>query len=339
MVDFLMTGVRDSRERLRQGVAHGTGHHSSLYDDGTKLNFDIKFFFAFDWENGLFRCEREEPRISRMRGLQTSKDIYFRMPGRSVQHNTRWGEIQILREDFGIRRTLHAFDLRAVGLLYQDSYQDQMPFSEVLDLFIMHQPQDAVDEGAGVYRVCWVLDDVVRRTIWLNRNEGFSVTRLEVSDRRVPPMPLGDDGWPLPFVINEATWAQVNNVWVPKTFRIHDRTGLDDSTTFWRYDHEFDWKSVNEPLPKDLFDIDKLGAKKGTLVVNYQRKAPIVERVIGVDNARIEGESPRKVGETGPQSNWGSLRALFTALNVALVVSLASVFIARKLWARRKQAV
>lgn len=309
-VEFLMTGVRDARERLRQGIVRGTGTHAALDEAGRTINADVEFFYAFDWDKKMFRCEREEPRKRRSGGLETSRSIYLRMPGRSIQYNTKWAEVQILREDFGVRGSLHAFDLRAIGLLYQDSYESQTQFDEILDLFGSNEPLDVTEEGGGVYRIRWVLDGVVRRTIWVNRTEGFSVTRFEVSDRRVPPMPLAEDGWPLPFLINEAKWIEVNHVWVPATFRIHDRTGPDDSKPFWRYDHRFEWTLVNELLPDDLFDIGKLGAKDGTLITDYRGKAPIVEKVIGVENALVEGESRRKSADErspiggGFSSNW-----------------------------------
>ncbi|HVA45056.1 MAG TPA: hypothetical protein VNH11_01610 [Pirellulales bacterium] len=344
-----MTGLRDGRERLRQGIVRIRGSKFEHAYRQEPLRGEVTQFYAFDYDALLLRYERAEPRRSFVPteakpgdkpsmpriGVTPTEDlvtnrIYYRRPGLSVQYMTGGNKIAINAEDAS-RPICSAFDVRAVGLLYLQSYHRQNTFEEIFESFNRYAADELVDEGNGVFRVQWTIgtgDSFPhhRRTLWIDRAKGFSPIRLELREHPygVPPT----EPWGEPYCKSEATWAEVSGVWVPETFRISD--GPDDPNRdaahrmSSRFEHKFEWESVNELLPDALFEVDSLNPPEGCLVVDWRGQRPVVERVIGAPNSPIVGELPSRTREQPPPPVAG-LTKWFFIVNVILLAAVALV--------------
>jgi hypothetical protein len=358
---FLMTGLRDHRERLRKGVVRVTGQKYEKSYRQEPLNGAVKQFYAFDYDAHLLRYEREEVRRSYIAtdpvnqttpvfGKTPTVDlisnrIYFRRAGMSVQYST-WStgganEVDICPEDQD-RPVISAFDVRLAGMLYLMSYERQDSFEEIFESYNKHPADEVTDEGSGVYRIQWTIDTGGpfpnhRRTLWIDRPKGFSPIRLEVRDHgySVPPTePWGD-----PYCTNEATWTEIAGVWVPETFRIYGGPDDPDKDPLHRYaqryEHTFEWESVNEPPPDKYFDVDSLNLPKGCMVVDWRGQRPIVERVVGEPNSQSVGELGTATrAAPSPQKpfwrNW-----LFLSNTAVMVVVLILLAMKRARWRSR----
>ncbi|HEX7376913.1 MAG TPA: hypothetical protein VF278_07360 [Pirellulales bacterium] len=351
---FLMTGLRDARERLRKGVVrvHGTKRENAY--NQKPLAGELTQFYAFDNDSGLLRYERKEPRRSFVatpidkpaipqRGVRPTEDlalnrIYWRCPRKSVQYTAGDTVLAICAEDADAP-IYSAFDVRAVGLHYLEDYQRQTRFEEIVDTFMRFPAEQVSDVGDGVYRIEWSLGDRGhhRRTLWIDRSHGFTPTRMELRDR-LPHLP-DDHPWKPPYAVTEATWTLISDVWVPKTYKIAD--GPEDSEAALghhpsiRYEHTFEWESVNEPLPPDLFEVKSLELPNGCIVTDWRGQRPIVEAVIGQPNSPLLGEAGSAKREAPPAiSSW---RIWIMLVNIALLVALG-VFVAVRRWTRRRAA-
>jgi hypothetical protein len=109
--------------------------------------------------------------------------------------------------------------------------------------------------------------------IVLNEGRGFTI-----ESRNTYPAEKPDDVSHPVDVILRATWINRDDVWLPakvEDLQLNTRT---------RTDLAFDWISVNRPLPEREFDLEDLGAPKGTMIVDERLdrdKAIIVGHIGG----------------------------------------------------------
>ncbi|HQU44944.1 MAG TPA: hypothetical protein PK867_19165 [Pirellulales bacterium] len=269
----------------------------------------LTFRLMFDFDLRLLRCEREQPisvtsplradnpansappgapvfdgQVLGAPHLITVKQTYFRKPGEAVIYQKGETYVMIYGEETKPPDSMLAFDILATGLLFRQTYCEQTSFAEVYDALARFDADDVADEGNGVERIRWTIGDDHRRFLWIDKHRGFSPTRFEARDRRMSRR-TRDGSWPEPYLINTASWKAVNDVWVPASWEIQERR---EEEAIWKYEHEFEWRSVNEPLPEDLFTVDGLGCPAGTRVTNVKGQAAVIERVIG------EPDSPKK---------------------------------------------
>ncbi|MGH7135831.1 MAG: hypothetical protein ACREHD_08835, partial [Pirellulales bacterium] len=279
--ELLFTGMRDARERLRNGVVRALGEWVEQADASTR---PIGFYAAFDTDEDRVRFDYTRRAHFRghegdeAQGKPWSSDIthyYIRRPDASVTfqriHDRDGpGEISIWPADREPPSGVTTYDVRAIGLLTQSAIKRRYTLSDVVEkLYSEHPPADAVDEGGGLWRLSRDVTfpkGTYRYTLWVDRERGYSPTRLEESARPALADPERPNKmpWTLQFV-SSASWKDVNGVWVPVNWRIEERLG---KRLLRSYTYELEWLSVNEPPSAELFTIESLNAADGTLVTN-----------------------------------------------------------------------
>jgi hypothetical protein len=331
--EMLLAGLREQRELLRQGIVRSTG---KMIESGGGLEGPSSVFCAFDMDQDLFRFDRDQPIRTKRTGAPDDsariKQIRFafsRIQNRSMYYQDSSGSLTIQNWSGKLPITLCPFDIRAVGLLFSQTYRDGTPFEKILDGFCKLEPHEVVAEGNGVYRIHWLLGSgQQRRTLWVDAANGYSPIRLEVQDRRFPFTP-NDDDWPAPFAVSRAEWTKMAGVWVPITFFFENR----GPGNLARYEHTFLWESVNRTLPKELFTAEGLKAPKGTLVLNKLGRQTFVEKVIGVENSPFAN---KELLSSTPENISRSIgwRLYFVIANVVVVLLLSCFWLRRRLLGR-----
>jgi hypothetical protein len=141
---------------------------------------------------------------------------------------------------------MRPFDIRLIGMMsigefeYRNKYEDCQHF-----LRKVAKLAESEAEKDGTIRMRWDYlvggKDKANETIWFDKNQGFSPTRMTVTvtvtnDRNI-------------YVDTDTTthWKSIGGVWVPTDCRIEM-----PGAQHW-YELAFKWQSVNEPPNGSLF--------------------------------------------------------------------------------------
>jgi hypothetical protein len=339
---LLLTGVRDGRDRLRKGVVRARGDWVEQADASTR---PIAFYAAFDMDEERLRFDYT--RRARFRGHEGDEaqgrrwssditDYYIRRPDASVrferiQERDGPGEITIWPADSQPPSGVTIYDVRAIGLLTREAIKRRYTLADVFEkVYAAHSPGEVVDEGGGLWRLSRDVTfpkGTYRFTLWVDREHGFSPTRLEERSRPAPADSRGPNKmpWTLQFV-STASWKEVNDVFVPVSWRIEEWLGKRLVRT---YTYNLEWLSVNEPPSAELFTVDSLNSADGTLVTNAIGQHPFIERVIGDPDSVLKGTVFGTHGSYRRLS-WTWTQALLVAVGVVLAVLLTAVVLARR---------
>ncbi|MBX9788531.1 MAG: thioredoxin family protein [Pirellulales bacterium] len=308
LAEHLFQQMRAHRAQLRRGIWRCTG--SAVTGSGeSRLETPVELFCAFDVEQNLLRFDRTQSRRTittwpksgeslmpddpaapgtfKNPIITTNRYAYYRAADHSADYMDGGLQVWINRPAAAPHSSLEAFDIRAAGLLVSNHSAEWTLFETVLDGLLRFAPDEIVDQGEGLYRVRWFLfDGNHRRTMWVDVSHGFSVTRFELQDRRSPGGPREQDGWPAPYRVTQARWSEVDGVWVPTqlTMSGHPSTELK---------HQFQWQSVNRPVPTELFSIEGLNCQKGTSVYCRLGSHVVVERHIGIEPIAWTEKAPK----------------------------------------------
>jgi hypothetical protein len=349
----VLAGMRDQRERLRQGLVRGSGHMFRPYRSGT-VDGPISFMYAFDFDSDLLHVERDDPRgtVAGVRSPENLKRVDVRDVPLVMWHYARIqkpdcaiivvnhsegdnpAQVQIYKPDFNTRRN-GVIDIRAVGLLGTGSYEKQVSWEDTFRYLNESIADELVDEGEGLSRIRMpTKDGLGRNTLWIDRKRGFSPVRLEFQHKAVNPVRGHPETLPEPYMKCEATWTEINGVWVPLTYRIEDQQQHDAEGRSLTYSHAYHWEIVNQPVPMELFEIESLHAPKGSLVTDHRGQDVVLTRVIGEpDNPETgtvytkptEGEPSRVVPRGYRRGTW-----LFLGFNVVAVLLIALLLYFRR---------
>src|SRR5690348_14032495 len=60
--EMLMIGMRDARDRLRQGVVRAIGRQFVPSRRAAPINSDVTLTLAFDWDTDVWRCDSDDVR-------------------------------------------------------------------------------------------------------------------------------------------------------------------------------------------------------------------------------------------------------------------------------------
>jgi hypothetical protein len=217
-----------------------------------------------------------------------------------------------------------------------DSLSDTT-FEQALASLQEHAPTEVQEEESGLRKIVWLLvSGQHKRTLWIDPSKGFSPVRLEVSDQRVRVGAPKRGDWPVPYVVNEVEWIAVDDIWVPTEFRFEKRmppppagssqnpTGnLKDAVV--QYSYSFNWESINRAIPDELFDVNALGAPKGTIITNVEGEKRFVEGVIGGT-----WKEPRLQEPTPPVVGLVNSRYVMIVINVVAVLAILSFLVWRR---------
>lgn len=264
-VESVLKGMKTERAKLVRGSVAISGVKSSWdYKFGAHIT-KVEMFCAFDHETGHLRFDRTESHWT-ISGPRDNADV-FQLPP-EIRQSRLWrtesetAHLRIQHPGDKPYLELHPpdylpnfpgeapFDIRAVGLLYWPSFRHNGQYDEVLDVFMSQTPAEATEQRAGQYLLTWVIDYRQKRTLWVDTDRGFTPTKMTIQTTSTPMSPNWDANL---STVNEVSWQEVDGVWVPATFMIglRYRSGGECSTS---YHLIFDWKSVNQPLPENLFD-------------------------------------------------------------------------------------
>jgi hypothetical protein len=204
-----------------------------------------------------------------------------------------------------------------------------------------NQPTEVRKESNGEYHLNWTGSKGQQQVeLWVDPNRGFSPTRMEARNALVSGKTTARRK---PWTVNQVDWIERGETWVPSRFYLEQRLPrhqrdadgqINSDESVAKLEFTLEWESVNAELPPELFTVDGLKADRGTLIVNYMADAPIVERVVGVDDPRVLDVLNRPPSpDIIPVNGFGPWRLLFIALNIAFIIALLFL-----LWQRRVKA-
>lgn len=200
-------------------------------------------------------------------------------------------------------RQLYVFDIRCVGMTTAENLIGGDYSLRALLEALSAQPFTTQRTKKGN----WVVESElaagsVRRLIHLDDTLGFAPVQLEMFRR-------GSD---LPFATVKTKWTALRNVLVPS-----ECVSTSQGTTTKIV---FTWKSANEQINPDLFDLESFDIGERTLVVDRRLNEPIIEEILNNDRPAKQSDPLR------PRSmRWVSIALTCAVIFVLLIL----------LWRRR----
>lgn len=293
---YVLAGVRAQREKLRRGSYEAEG----LKEDGIEGDKDfprysgaVRIFSAFDYDQGLYRFDRCEPQLFLKGSGAKPRKVTLRMyyaqtKEQSIHCVYGWGGetpekpiVRIWPSEHSVSEYLQPIDVRSLGLGLWVSVHSSASLDAVLEV-IQKRKLVSVDKQAdGIWRVVQQIrhpdGNISRFSFWFDETRGFSPVRMEVRF-------AGELAKVFPDPTEEVsvTWTQINNVWLPETVDLLQRSPSLKHQRVSSYRLRFDWKTVNEPLPSDLFTVSGLSelVPDGTEVYDHRLGKPVLVRVI-----------------------------------------------------------
>ncbi len=277
MAALLFQGWRDGRDRLASGVFRAHGHLSCDSRDDPHCEGPLDYFCAVDYRKGRLRFDHEIPvvdRLSEKSGKvigQTFRELgkYYQIPTHAVEWSNRQEDVVYVRKA-GTPAVNQAapFDVRCIGMMTLGDFERFTRYESVRGV---NDPQTLTSvsaAGNGVWRLSWTAAQGCKFALWLNRETGYGPIRYEARwpDGREPPIEL-----------SQATWTQIGDVWVPKSVKMERNLGPQRS----KLDLVFELKSVNQPVPDDLFEFKSLvPPRESAQVISFESgKGMLLERI------------------------------------------------------------
>jgi len=298
MATFCLQGWKEGRDRLRCGVFTARGRHFSRGSGGyPDLDAPLEVFCAFDYDRNLFRYDAQkrvrmstgDPVVAAKRARAgrgfDDRDVTERF-ARGPRQSITWCSINAHRvglfaPSFSPRVKITAdLDVRIVGLALWHSVISGVRYADVGELLTKWDIEQVADEGDARYRCVWIhLDNRVkeetRRIVWFDEGQGFAPVRSELRVARRATAQFAATE----FVEqeSEATWSQINGVWVPRTFSIRPFRRPTEGHGFReRLDLTFDWSSVNERVDDQLFELASMGLPPDARITDMRLGTPVV---------------------------------------------------------------
>jgi hypothetical protein len=256
--EYVKEGLRLSRDMIRSGAFSAEGTHTV---GGQTMKF--KLFHAFDSQALVSRTDQEwfdlngNPNLALGQCIKLRKKNILLSPGDTT--------ISIVPISRPLPKWAECWDFRSLGLAFLGDVIRRKDFDYVWGNYLKLPITKAEDIGDGKYEVVWNSN----RKFIIDESRGF---------------------WPIEFVKTSGQGQEqqkcsvelieLNGVWVPSIYKIVETTG--DSTNSVAIN--FDWKSVNEELDKDLFDYSTFKASKGMKIVDFSIPGrPVTIEIVGKD--------------------------------------------------------
>ncbi|MEM7785317.1 MAG: hypothetical protein AAF623_18350 [Planctomycetota bacterium] len=267
-IEFFKESILASRHQIRQGAFRVSIRQEQ---DGGVTNTNI--FHAFDDDRLIYRTDRE---VFNQAGQK------IKVGGQMIQTPTQ----RILSSDedevigiVSINRALpgwaEIFDFRSLGMAFYGDVSNQKSFQFVWEAYC-GLPVTSIEEK----------DNHLVYVVW-NKNRNLIFDKL----RGHWPIQFRKEGLNNNFVSSNLELVQVNDLWVPLSYKTQEKIG--DNVKLIAM--EFAWESVNEELDPAYFDYNTFQAKKGTKVVDFSLPSkPVTVEIIGNDTEGIK-KVPAKV--------------------------------------------
>jgi hypothetical protein len=278
LADFVLTGFLDSRLRLKTGICEVIGTKSQRETSFDRLDGEVRLFVAFDHDAGLLRFDRREPvRIGRTSGLpedarppadwhvgvMVGKSV--KTPSRSLLHlshapdDAKGGALMVHKPDFRLPVQSGPFDLRAVGAVSTSGYTSGGRIEGLYNGMKSNRGMRVTVDGRA-YRLVYPSPHSNSVLSWeFDGGRQFVAVRHEVR-----PLAEGGSANRWPFFESTTEWQRQAGLQVPARLRTHDERSADNYTT---YDLAFIWRSVNEPVPPELFQPNGMDLPAGLPII------------------------------------------------------------------------
>jgi hypothetical protein len=295
-----------ARQEIHSGHCIIKGTHQGYFLSQIGEPSPARIEIWFDNAHQRFRCVA--PRRVFATGL--TKTIYVD-DGEFFFVNNGVGLVEWRHKDHRRKYWKHRnglFDPRGVGL-----YWPNEPFGQMLeDIDINHLvfPQTTVHRSDdGKISIETITDRTWKRVLVLDSNRGLvpvSYSSWRAAEGK-EELTWGDK----PLTYSETEWTSIDDVWVPKHWKVKGHGGPVDSV-----DYEFEWVSVNQPLDPSLFSHQAAVMKEPDQLVY----------IVGDTESFMAGNARYTL--IRPEDPVGQMHAIVIAVNV---LTLAGLFV----WWRR----
>jgi hypothetical protein len=236
---LLLRGMDDTHLSLNSGICYVTRSAK----DGNNITTNDKCFIAFDYNKNFYRFDVE--------GHEGSAKT-LRTP------EYRYSTIKLDREYEAVFRSsvndmtphrsfINPFDIRSVGLFTPVGSYWTNEYKKISE-GILNRLSNVVEinenkDGVVVFVVQANpkpnSPPPAKSTYFIDTKRGYTIIKYE--------------NLMLSRITNshETSWKKIKNQWVPVSFVLSSNQGISAEWTF-------DWKSVNEPIPEEYFNINSL---------------------------------------------------------------------------------
>jgi hypothetical protein len=167
------------------------------------------------------------------------------------------------------------FDPRCAGLLFETDHD--LDFDKLMKFRLSQQPNSMHFDKAGVVRLEWRLKisnvTDARERLWIDLKNGFVPLRFELQERDTRY--TYREVWKAPDLLTTATWRQFDGAWLPVACMTES---TDSGGGKLSYELQFEWQSVNRPVPGELFTAEDITPPNGLIIDCRVNPAVIVRR-------------------------------------------------------------
>ena len=278
---FALMAMKDSRERLISGVFRASGRAQSG-DDYTRA---LDVYQAFDYSADLYRMDETETVLGERarREADPRRNVRTEKFARNRDASTHFlgrQDVEIERPEHRPQPSFTVFDVRTVGIMSWSAFKRGASFADLFPKLLERKITVFSQEANGLIKIAWEMGESreAQLIVWLDSKRGHSPVRLELRVRMNP-----EDEWSAIKATSEATWEEVNGVWVPKTVVLVNHFNATKT-----YELAFEWESVNEPVPAKLFTWHGFDLPSHTLILDNRLGTPIQLGHVGDFVAPVE---------------------------------------------------
>jgi hypothetical protein len=336
---LVLSGMRDSRERIRSGEFLANGILRRVMPDGKgSFEGDVTYRSIFDFNDGLQRFDCKEPSLVSGASVAESghggvgqDEVADRSPVtafdskfvRTREWTLKWlamspRAVVRLGPDAETDRSCRSVDFRAFGLVsLTDISIGDIDFPAMLDLLMKKTLIGVHDHGDGLFQLTWIEGEGnhVRRAVWFDQHRGYSPVRIEFWDDRHPKKEESIQS-------GEVLWEEKSGVWLPVTLHLKSSWPIEEELSL-----TLTWRSVNDQVDRGLFQPEGLGLPQRAELISRELGSPILLGHIDGGELEIRGSAVADA----PKGTTRSLRLLLIGLSLVLLIIVGTWFVSRRL--------
>lgn len=315
--DFILAGIKSEREKLQSGRVAISGKQRSL--DGSVVSKDesAEFTISLTFADAMARARYD------IEWEGYGKGVFLKLPDAIVEWpNTGAGLVDVSSPTSRTVMFVRLVDPRCAGMLSLYTINKNILWEQsylALEEWV-HHAVSVRERADGITDIVAIRETrpgelETQCSLQVSESRGFSIERYEFRERD----PGGD--WTAPILAASAKWTQISGVWVPIRHDVTETTGN------YAIEIDFDWKSVNSAIDGSEFDVQKIGAPRGTMIVEHRKDRPFIFGKIGFSPNDLSIPSEPGVGR----------RWIWVSLNIVAIMIILAV-IAHRRWAKRSSA-
>jgi hypothetical protein len=263
LAEFALTGLKDSFDPLRTGEYRARGKvEDCISEEELGTTLEVEFHCWFDFDAQKVRMDRTDKSDSED---EVAVYKFSRTPDGNLFWNSRGRNLAIKRPEPANKNSKSfqpVFDVRAMG--FCDHANLSTDFQRAFAWFLSEPAKEASVDSGQAYQLKWHRKGTpYAKTMWLDGARGFVPIRYEEKG------PLEAE----PRLVTQMTWSEVAGVPVPDSFQFTQRIGGKRRVT---YHLAFEWESVNQDIPDEVFTWESFELPVGAYVKDLR---------LGQDNA------------------------------------------------------